>query len=842
MKAVRIEKSNGDGCYYVVQGKSRRKKGNNPRKEYEDYVGQGISVRGYVFYKKHRVIKYNPKTREETDYTDTLTRLGYSVDTLEEARLAWEAYTASKEAAVVTPSCPQAPINGIRYILNRDENQTSGLTAMAERGLKSVTFGSTFLLDELMRGTGYYDDVLAKTDCVPMDTLKALIAFRFGDGSAYSLAEKWYNKDISSYFFRSANLSSQSVSQALEALGDPTVGINFLFNHTQFLQKIYNTNNIKINIDSTPFDNNCAIYISRYYTHSNKVHIGFRLLVVVHIPTGLPVYFQILHGNIVDQSTLEYIKHTLSRFKYNITQIIADAGYFNLSSIEKLLFIENTDFTTRLNKNYVIFKNAIDNNLQNFCNDSDAFKYNGRIMHGKKLNIEINDKDTQKNETVFLYLFEDDKSKRTQMDNAEKSKDYAMKSCDEILKDRKKYGMFAIISTKELTFEEVLNEYFSRMNIEEYFDVLKNELDALPVRLHNIETIRGHILISFIASFFYILIKHRLSLFDCNYLNINPKYENDNILEPDPSNIKTDIIKQNVIDELVKTPFKDILYELKQHEAFVCTLEEPDKIYTDLIKEVVPSPVHRQAKIIYQAFGLLAPFRILVVKDRLDYVFDNNFPKGMTKELAFSDRPCKYDLDILNGKKDENGCENDTNENKDAGTNNQANTDSTDQPTDVKKRNQSTNIGENDKQTNIDTSNKATNTDSNTNNKSTNPGINDQSTDVNATNQSTNIGENDKQTNINTSNNATNRSDKTSNRRKSKDHLNQETLDKLFNKFDDFYDYWDGGWCKNQQGRPKGSLNRKTIHKLFNTFDNFFYYWDEGWCKKKRGRPKGSTK
>lgn len=71
---------------------------------------------------------------------------------------------------------------------------------------------------------------------------------------------------------------------------------------------------------------------------------------------------------------------------------------------------------------------------------------------------------------------------------------------DEIDRQMMRLGLFVIVSSEALSTEEVLPLYYTRQQVEQVFDVTKNYVDILPIRVDNEMTFRGHLLLCFIAT------------------------------------------------------------------------------------------------------------------------------------------------------------------------------------------------------------------------------------------------------------------------------------------------------------------------------------------------------
>ena len=374
------------------------------------------------------------------------------------------------------------------------------------------------------------------------------------------------------------------------------------------------------------------------------------MLAAVHIPTGLPLYYELISGNIIDNTVLESTIENLKHFGCEVEHFSGDAGFGNIAAIERLIFLDNLiSFTTRLNSNYNIFKNAINSESINLLNGNcESFKHKNRIIRCRKTSIQIIDKfnNTNKKE-IFIYIFLDEDTRAKKIYDLKKSKRYISMTVEEYDREIKNYGIFAIISIRNLTPQQVLDEYYDRIYVEQFFRVIKNTLDAEPLRLQSQETIQGHILLCFISSFIHIIIKRRMKLFDSQYINIAPTYNNENFLECDPADFKNDILNQTPSKKLTNTPLSDLFYELRGQFANVY-FEKIDIGSKKIpIATVVPVPPNAQASAYYQSFGLVTPLKIIYLNNKCKFYYRGKKINDNIKKLAFADHLCKEDLKKL---------------------------------------------------------------------------------------------------------------------------------------------------------------------------------------------------
>ena len=531
----------------------------------------------------------------------------------------------------------------------------------AQRLNYCVDFGTSFFINQLIRGIEYDIDVIDKLSVyssVDADIIKSLITYRLGFGRTYSQIQIWQNQDIISFLYPNNNLASQRVSEYFKYLGTDNVRVMFLKDHLNYLKRIFNITKFNVFVDTSHVDNKCNLYISRTYYHNNNKHHGFRVLVLVHIKTGLPLYYEIIPGNIIDQNLLDRTIENMKGLGCEIKHICGDAGFGNIGTIERLMFLDGFEsFTTRVNSNYNIFKDAaekvVDNILSKKCS---CFKFNNRIMWGDKSTVLFTNPNNPNNTNeVFRYTLLDEEAREAKIHALKKSDRYKTMTAEEFCEETRYYGIFLLLSARNLTFEQALQEYHDKMTVEQFFDVFKNELDALPIRVHSEEAVAAHVLIVFIASFFHILIKNRMQTFDSQYVNIAPTYNNDNIRECDPVKSEEDIIEQEVSESLATNSLSNLFYELQGQKAFVYNQDISNEDENSHTTTIVPCQPTAQCNKYYKAFGLETPLKITYENGKYELQYSSKVPNGKTKQLAFADHLCKSDLKKLAEKKHQQG-------------------------------------------------------------------------------------------------------------------------------------------------------------------------------------------
>lgn len=74
----------------------------------------------------------------------------------------------------------------------------------------------------------------------------------------------------------------------------------------------------------------------------------------------------------------------------------------------------------------------------------------------------------------------------------------------------KKSGIMILISSKRIDSTQVVLSYYLRQNIEQIFGFFKNDLDSLPIRRHNDDTIKGYLFLQFITLILFLQFRKKL--------------------------------------------------------------------------------------------------------------------------------------------------------------------------------------------------------------------------------------------------------------------------------------------------------------------------------------------
>lgn len=340
------------------------------------------------------------------------------------------------------------------------------------------------------------------------------------DGSKIS-CEDWIAKSYLSYFMDEVNLHSlKSDTLYFTEMGKDNHRIAFFTNFVKVMRKRYPNFGRGCYVDSTPLPNDI---VNNPFNALSSHGIGacgtmMRLVLVLDEETGLPVWYDIIPGNVLDVSTLVNVFNDVyASIKVTIDDLVLDAGYIskeliNIAHLEKdqqgkLVPTPKTIIGRMPAKKGFPHKELYHKVKDLIYKAKYSFIRNHHDYFGVRKETVIFDKQ------MYAYVYVDQTNAlhsfiNFQLDHPE---DY------EKLLDREKdfkrveYGYFILLSNIEATPAEMLDLYFSRTQIEGVFKTSKEYLDLLPLNKWTDTTVRGKILSDIIATIALLLIRKDLT-------------------------------------------------------------------------------------------------------------------------------------------------------------------------------------------------------------------------------------------------------------------------------------------------------------------------------------------
>jgi transposase len=305
---------------------------------------------------------------------------------------------------------------------------------------------------------------------------------------AFVYAQTWYQGNYASILYKNADISSQRISEFLKKLGNERVVRSFF---EKYLSVVADKE-CGIIIDSTGLPNEMDSPVSQFGYHGGDTEQETRLIMVVDHKNQTPLYFRYVAGNIVDVSTLKNTVVELGKLGVKSTFALLDAGYYSEGNIKEL-YADEIDFLTRMPSGRKQFKQLIIDTADTIEKSENLVVYNGRSLFIKQVEADLF------GNKGYAYVVCDLKRKLNESDKYLLVAKEDGLSNDEIDAELRFKGKFVLVSSKKLDITEVIPLYYTRQSAERLFGISKSILDCLPLRTHSETTMRGLLLLNFMA-------------------------------------------------------------------------------------------------------------------------------------------------------------------------------------------------------------------------------------------------------------------------------------------------------------------------------------------------------
>ena len=355
-----------------------------------------------------------------------------------------------------------------------------------------IDYGNTYALAEYCRLSGF-TELISRVFGALANTLLALVFYRLIESGGMNMVGEWYGGNYARVCFPNLDLSSQRISEYLTRIGDETLWRRFFALYTQ---SVYSNNGVII--DSTGLTNDIDISLTALGHHGGETANEIRMIMVVDRESGEPLYFRYVAGNIVDVTTLKTTINELAQLRVNANYALLDAGYCSENNI-RALYSSQISFLMRVPAGRVIFKESVKSALPELESIENCVLYGERILYIECKEVTL----CEEGFTGFAYVCLDVKKRAEDitriMKDAIAAKEEAVKTYEKL----KTAGIFVLLSPEKLPRDEVLKLYYLRQSAEQIFEISKSYADILPLRVHKEETLRGILMINFLAVALY---------------------------------------------------------------------------------------------------------------------------------------------------------------------------------------------------------------------------------------------------------------------------------------------------------------------------------------------------
>ena len=333
---------------------------------------------------------------------------------------------------------------------------------------------------------------------------------RVYDGSRIS-CDSFIDKSFASYVFGDVPVGSlHSDTRFFTILGNDRVKMSFFKAFVSYMQKqdaafgkgcYVDSTPLPNDIDDNPFNALCCHGVS-------SSEVMTRLILVLDEATGLPVWYDIIPGNVLDINTIMTVVNDVAdSLGIEIDSLVLDAGYVSKELVEAFhIGTEKTVIGRMPARRGYPYKTLYWEVKDLIGRGKYAFVRKHHAYFGFRKEIEL----FGRREYAYIYVDQYNALKRFSDYLSEHEEEFA----DLKLKDKDwmtvKYGYFILVSNRDLTPKELLSEYFGRTDIEVVFKTSKEYLELLPLSKWTDQTVRGKILHDIINTIAFLMLRKAL--------------------------------------------------------------------------------------------------------------------------------------------------------------------------------------------------------------------------------------------------------------------------------------------------------------------------------------------
>lgn len=356
-----------------------------------------------------------------------------------------------------------------------------------------LDFGDTYLLYEFMKTTKIahmIEDVFGGH----AKKLICLLCYRICHASAMRYAKLWYEGNVCRVVFPGVDISSQRISDLLCTIGDEQLQRTFFSRYLSSLEDIGGG----VVIDTTALPNHVRLPFNAWGYHDGEIEKQIRFLFVIDKDTSSPLFFRYLPGNIVDVSSLSVTMEELAQLGIRHSFVLIDAGFFSEDNV-RALYGKKIDFLSRLPSSRTLYKELIKKEARILEKFTYTVRYGKRVLFIKRTQVNLYGK------KAYAYLVLDPERKGREI---RKLLTNALDGDAEDIEYRvMKQGIMILISSLKIDTNDIVPWYYLRQTVEMLFGFSKDDLKLIPLRIHKEETLRGYLLLMFIALVVFLRLK-----------------------------------------------------------------------------------------------------------------------------------------------------------------------------------------------------------------------------------------------------------------------------------------------------------------------------------------------
>lgn len=399
----------------------------------------------------------------------------------------------------------------------------------SQRSIKNTKiYGSPYLLYKLAEELGLTEKLLAAFGSSGWELVALVMGKVLKPLSLKNIHYLMEDSFIPEFCSLSHVFNSQWLSRYLEDLAGKEME-QYRFFHTWISKS--DTDTLAYDITSLSSYSKMLELLEYGYNRDGCDLPQINLGLVMSLKRRIPLYYKIFPGSINDVVTLKNLIADMKEFGVGSCQFILDRGFYSESNINEMLQ-EHMEFVIPLPFNVKAGKVLVSGTNIDIINPINAKRYGGDIYHVVEKEINVFDSGiygyviySKKRESDEIHAFynrlmdiEMKLDKKKVYGNPDELisrvaggmrnhfqytvKDYRLyvkRKPKSISQAIHRFGKMILLSSSKRSWDEVLSEYRQRDMIEKEYRYLKQDLEALPLRVRKQETLKGLLFIFFLS-------------------------------------------------------------------------------------------------------------------------------------------------------------------------------------------------------------------------------------------------------------------------------------------------------------------------------------------------------
>ncbi len=401
--------------------------------------------------------------------------------------------------------------------LDADDERITQKNIFSETQIHTV-FGDSYLLLSFLKNSGLL--AVLRSVFPKDDEYQRLLAHILHgvlrDGSKIS-CDNFIGKSFASYVLSSVPITSlHSDTTFYKMMGADDVKMAFFKKFIEAMKKVDPDFGKGCYVDSTPLPNDIVNNPFNALCSHGVASTDFmsRMILVLDEKTGLPVWYDIIPGNVLDVNTImNTVNEVADTLGVEISSLVLDAGYvseelvhcFPVSSEKKIIARMPARKGYPFKTLYWSVKELIPKGKYVFIRKSHTY-------FGLCKEIELF------GEKMYAYVYVDKQNALKHFSDwlLDHEDEYSQMKVKDQDWQNVRFGYFVLVSNFETDPQNLLTEYFGRTDIEVVFKTSKEYLDLLPLSKWSDETVRGKILQDMIDTIVLLNLRKQLAKTNAN--------------------------------------------------------------------------------------------------------------------------------------------------------------------------------------------------------------------------------------------------------------------------------------------------------------------------------------